>query len=118
MKMANNYLHVQTNQLRPLVEHLYGPKAWDQKGWENLGSTPTAINLDDIDGANMIQVDTDGDKVVETHYILPIIDEVRANNFKVDCAKFGLVVEIMTVEAAEAKWQEYKEIIKTQKQEI
>ena len=108
MKMANNYLHVQTNQLRPLVEHLFGASAWETKGWMNMGSTPTAINLDDIDGANMIKTDVDGDNVTETHYLLPIVDETAANKFRIACGTLGLIVEIMTYDEAIVKWDELK----------
>ena len=117
MKMADKYLHVQTNQLRPLIEHLYGKNAWEQESWERMGSTATAINLDDIDGGNSIQVDTNGDKVMEYHYLLPIINEVRANQFRVDCGKIGLEVEIMSHDDAIEKWKELKAIAKNQKDE-
>lgn len=108
MKMANSYLHVETNQLRPLVEHLFGNSAWDQNDWGNMGSSANAINLDDIDGANTIVVDTNGDNVTETHYLLPIVDETKANEFRVKCGSVGLVVDIMTYEEALVKWAELK----------
>lgn len=107
MKMADKYLHFETNNLRPLCEHLFG--AWEPKTWGHMGTTATAINLDDIDGGNQIQIDTTNDgKVNEYHYLLPIIDEVQANTFRVECAKLGVQVEIMTHVEALAKWEELK----------
>jgi len=106
MKMADKYIHFETNNLRPLCEHLFG--AWEPKTWGHMGSTANAINLDDIDGGNSIQVDTDGDSVTEYHYVLPVIDEVQANNFRVECAKLGVEVEMLTYNEALAKWAELK----------
>jgi len=110
MKMADKYLHLETNNLRPLIEHLYGKNAWEQESWERMGSTATAINLDDIDGGNSIQVDADGDLVMEYHYLLPIINETRANQFRVDCGALGVVVEVLTHDEAIAKWDELKKL--------
>jgi len=106
MKMADKYLHFETNNLRPLCEHLFN--SWEPKTWGHMGSSATAINLDDIDGGNSIQVDTNGDMVNEYHYVLPIVDEVQANVFRVECGKLGVVVDILTHEEALAKWAELK----------
>ena len=108
MKMANKYIHFQTNNLRPLCEHLFD--SWEPKTWGHMGSTATAINLDDIDGGNTIEVDSDGDKVSEYHYLLPIVDETQANIFRQECGKLGVVVEIMTHDEALTKWDDLKKL--------
>lgn len=108
MKMADNYIHFETNNVRPLVEHLYGISAWEEKKWGILGSSSTAINLDDIDGGNQIAVDKDGDKVLEYHFILPITDMEASVLFQDKCATVGIEVEIITYNEAIVKWNELK----------
>jgi hypothetical protein len=74
-----------------------------------MGSTSQAINLDDIDGGNSIQIDTTNDGLInEYHYLLPIVDETQANTFRVECGKLGVVVDIMSHAEALVKWEELK----------
>jgi len=109
---AEKYMHIVTNQLRPVVEHTMG--SW---GWDKIGTTSSAINLDAIDGANMIEVDEDGDKINETHYLLPIVDETQANKFKTACGVIGLEVVYLSYDDAIAEWKRLK-ALKPVKEEV
>ena len=101
---ATKYMHIETNQLAPLVDKLYGKGTSQKDIWSAIGSDATMINLDAIDGANAIQ--TDGDS--ETHYLLPIKDETKANMFVNKCESIGMEVEIGTYEEAMELWEELK----------
>lgn len=106
---ATKYMHVETNNLGPLVEKLYG-KGSQANIWELIGSDAIMINMDAIDGANTIQTDVDGDSVLETHYVLPIKDESKALAFVAKCAELGMEVEIGTYEEAIELWNELKKL--------
>ena len=105
---ATNYMHIETNQLAPLVDKIFGKGASQKDIWSVIGSDAIMINLDAIDGANSIQTDADGDNILETHYLIPIKDEAKANTFVNKCAEIGMEVEIGTYEEAIELWQELK----------
>lgn len=113
----SKYMHFETNQLGPLVEKLYG-KGSQNNIWDLIGSDAVMINLDDIDGSNMILVDSDGDSVLENHFVLPIKDEAKALAFKEKCDALGMEVEIGTHDEALTIWKILKSMKPTPQETV
>ena len=85
------YLKVATNSLVDLT----GRNSKESIDWESIGTNAKAINLSPI--RNQI-----ADKVTNVSiYLLPVVDSAKAELFTLECAKYGVSVEIITQVDAE-----------------
>lgn len=89
------FMLFETNSLRALAE--------DEKGnfkWENIGTTAKVINLIEIACGKL------NSATGKISYILPVIDESKANEFIVNAAQYGVTVQIVDEATARAKYDE------------
>jgi|LGOV01.1.fsa_nt_gb hypothetical protein len=91
------YIHLKTNSLVTLV----GRTKKEKIDWEAMGTSVTSIQLD----STMTSQDVDG----VLNYIVPVVNEGKAYEFKLKCEALGIPVEI--IEETEAV--EKKEVIKS-----
>lgn len=78
------FLQFETNSLTSLTEDLQGATIW-----KKIGSNAKMINLTDL-AIGLQNPDTK-----KTSYILPVVDGIKANEFRTECIKYGIEVNII-----------------------
>jgi hypothetical protein len=86
------YLTLETNSLVDIV----GRNSKDAIDWELIGTNAKTINLSPIRNA-ITNIETE-----KTIYLLPIINQTKADSFIVECATYEIVATMITQEDAES----------------